>query len=208
MKTYLPILVERSVGESKALVQQFSENYDQQLRANLSQVSCTKGCHNCCYHPITISLLEGLTLYRGLADRHLWTTSLKDLFKATAERTNGLSFEVWLLSMIACPLLGKDGLCGAYEARPFACRITYSVGDPALCHPHEIGEHTRILPKREALERLAAAETPLLKRHQLPHLRMPLAVAVLYGERIAKGELDLEDTEHVVWKDLLDAHHE
>lgn len=207
MKTHLPLLVERTVTQAKAASQELASSFFAQLQSQLSDegITCTKGCHNCCYHPVLLSLLEGVALYRWLSEQRLWTTALKETFKAHADRTRNLSFEVWLLSMIPCPLLTKDGLCGAYEARPFSCQITYSVGDPEQCHPHQIGDNTRIVPKREVLERLANVEVPLLKRHGLNHFRIPMAEAVLYGERIAKGELDLEDSAKTLWVNLIEA---
>jgi len=50
-----------------------------------------------------------------------------------------------------------------------------------------------MIPKREAIEAVTAAEAEVLHRHHLRHVRLPLSIAVLYGERIATGEIELED---------------
>lgn len=164
------------------------------------RIACKKGCHHCCYHPVVITLLEGLSLYYWLKDNHLWTTSLRDKLIEHSTKTWHLSFEVWFMSLIRCPLLSDDGLCTAYESRPFPCRVVYSTGDPHYCHPHRMGDDTQILSRRELFETLAVTETEILRRHRLPHFRLPLATSLLYAERIATGELLLEDTVKVFYE--------
>lgn len=195
-KTRLPILTERSVAEARAAYLDRAKDYEADLQAQLAEdgsyVSCHKGCSNCCYHPVFVTLLEGISLYQYLHENGLWTRTLKEKVKQTADQTHNLSVEVWILSLITCPLLDeKTLLCTAYEARPFSCRVTFSVGDPKSCHPHMLGPG--MLPKREAFESVTGLETEILRRHHLKHFRVPLAVGLLYGERIDRGELDLDD---------------
>lgn len=169
-----------------------AESYEVQLRARLSEVVCKKGCHHCCYHPVYLTVLEGIALYQALQADALWTRSVRERFQEVSNKTWRLAPEVWSLSLIPCPLLDeKAGTCQAYEHRPFQCRITYAIGDPQNCHPHHLGPG--MLPRRDLMEGVAAVEAPLLLRHHLRFIRLPLATAVLFGEKIAEGELELED---------------
>jgi Fe-S-cluster containining protein len=196
MKTRLPLLVERTIAEASVARTNLVCDYDVQLRARLTeeggQLSCKQGCSNCCYHPVYLSLLEGASLYGSLVADGLWTPALKNAFKEASSKTLGLAPEVWSLSLLRCPLLDGDNLCGAYGSRPFACRVTYSIGDPKACHPHNLGPG--MLPKRELLEAVTLMEAPLLQRHGLNHVRVPLATAVLMGEKIVEGDVALEDS--------------
>lgn len=198
----LPILVESSLAEAKLARNDLADKYQSSLQIELANsgdaLSCHKGCANCCYHPVLITLFEGVSLYQWLQYRGLWTHALRESFKQTVQRTWDLSFEVWGMSLIPCPLLDKNKQCRAYEGRPFACQITYSIGDPKNCHPHTLGPG--MLPKRALFEALTVLETPILARHHLQHFRMPLAGAVLYGERIAKGEIELDDCQRALWE--------
>jgi len=195
MKTRLPLLVQRSVAETKSSRAELAQSYELQLRSRLSdigaEITCRKGCSHCCYYPVFLTLLEGIALYQGLKEKGLWSRQLRDAFQRHSDMTRGLASEVWTLSLIACPLLDSKGTCRAYEDRPFACRITYSVGNPSDCHPHVLGPG--MLAKRELFEALTPKETETLNQHHLRHFRIPLSGAVLYGERITNGELELED---------------
>lgn len=193
-KRRLPLATARSIAEAQGARQSLAETYEAQLFPRLAEaqefVACRNGCSNCCLHPVYATLLEGASLYTWLVEQGLWNLTLKRSLQETQERVKGLAVEVWLLSLIPCPLL-KDNACTAYEARPFACRITYSIGDPEDCHPHRMG--TDMLPRRELFEALAVTEERLLRRHHLKHFRIPLAAAILWGERIVKGEVELDD---------------
>ncbi len=201
MKTRLPLLVERSVAGALTARTELAEVYKNRLQGRLAEnglnVTCRKGCHHCCYHPVLVTLFEGISLYLWLHANALWTRPLKDRIRKAAEQTHNLSFDVWSLSLIPCPLL-EGGLCKAYEARPFACQVTVSLGDPQNCHPHSLGPG--ILPKRELFESLTVPETELLRQHHLKHFRIPLASALLYGEKIVRGELALEDAGNALWE--------
>lgn len=197
-KIRLPILVERSVAEASIARTKISQEYDAALRNKLEEgglaLSCTKGCNSCCHYPVMVSIFEGISLYRWLYDNQLWTTSLKKRLAEAVDRVKGLSLEVWLLSMIPCALLTPEGTCSVYQARPFACRVTYSIGDPEYCHPHRMGEDSGMLPKKVLFEVLEQEEAQLLRPHHSPHFRLPLAKALLLGEQVSDGDIALEDT--------------
>lgn len=192
----LPILVARSVAEAKSHTGILSQSYDSYIRQE--EVSCRKGCSNCCYNPVKVTLLEGLRIYDYLCNEGLWSSALKSTLKIHAEKVQGLSLEIWKLGMIECPFL-KDSLCKIYKARPFVCHITYSVGAPEDCHPHSVS-NTGILPRTPMLQAQESLETPLLARHSLAHFRVPLSVALLYADKISKDEISLEDCRQALWQ--------
>lgn len=200
----LPVLVERSLDEAAAARQQAMFDFEQTLRSQGS-VSCRKGCDNCCYHPVLISVLEGVQLYRWLSEHGIWGNQLKAAFQYHQEMTWGLAIEVWLLSMRPCPLL-KDGVCSAYAGRPLSCRATFSVGDPYECHPHQFTAAQGIVAKRDLFEKVAKLESRVLQRHDLKYLRVPLSAAVLLGEQIDKGELGLDEAYEYIVQQTLKQH--
>jgi Fe-S-cluster containining protein len=144
---------------------------------------------------LTISILEGISIYQWLADHHLWTQRLKEKLQEHKEITFDLAPEVWLLSVIPCPLLDQGHRCSVYETRPFLCRTVFSRGDSFYCHPHRLGSNfTGILDRSDEVDALWSAEKKTLKRHGLRPIMLPLSAALLLGERIVKGEVELEET--------------
>lgn len=205
MKYHLPIRVERTVRDAHIARTELATQCERELRSmEDAALTCEKGCHHCCHHPIIISLLEGITIFRWLAENELWTKALRTRFEGVSQQTLGLPIVVWLLSMIPCPLLSDKGLCQAYDARPFICRVTVSVRDPYFCHPHRLSEDTGLVPRSMAIDRLEAAEKPLRKRHAAGGLMLPFAQAVLYGEKICTGDLEFEDVALKLWAELRD----
>lgn len=192
MKRQLPVLVERAFAEVKALQAQASAGFEGGLRHKGAQVSCRKGCSNCCHHPFLITVAEGVLLYRWLAAHGRWSPSTRTRIEEARDKTLGLSFHVWLMSNLACPIL-EDGKCLAYDARPTHCRTTYSMGDPAMCHPHGLGMGEGFIQNLEAIQDFTQDVQAVLKRVGAAGPLMPLAEAVLLGEAIDSGRLDIED---------------
>lgn len=192
MSKRLPVLVEQTLQEASVSRMELTQEFLRQAYAEPGRVSCRKGCSNCCYHPVMMSVLEGITLFRWLQDNGMWTRALKAQLQDAQSRTWGLSIEVWALSAQPCPFL-QDSQCSIYEGRPMACRVTLSKGDPYACHPHRMSLGSGILPKRMTLEENARREALLLKRHGLKFARVPLASAILVGEKVVKGEVEVED---------------
>lgn len=198
MKYKLPVVLEQTVREAEVRRQLVETEFTSQLQAYLSDekehLSCAKGCTNCCYYPLMVSALEGVSLFRWLTEHHRWSRTLRDKFVAAHRMVWGMSASVWMLSLIPCPLLGDDKLCQAYEGRPTMCRATVSVRSPELCHPHEFGAGNTYLPfRRETEEALHQAETDPLRRAHFTAVRMPLATAVLMGEYLCKEDKQPED---------------
>ncbi len=190
MTRRLPILTETSVAETKALRLSIAQDYQLQLQSRTDAISCRPGCHNCCKHPVYLSLLEGVLTYRAIVKQGDWS-KLKPELKEMSRRTWGLSSEVWAMSGLACPLL-KEGLCTIYEARPFSCHVAYSVGSPDNCRPTRFDGS--FLPKSPMIELFSKEESIILQRHKTRLFRLPLASATLWGERIDQGTLALEDS--------------
>lgn len=201
MKLRLPVVVERTIGEVKALQTQTAVEYEQKLRRD-HKLSCGKGCHHCCQHPFLINILEGLLLLRYLKDNGLWTTAMREKVENHRSQTLGLAAEVWLLSGISCPLL-KDGLCQAYEARPLHCRATYSTGSPIMCHPHKLGPETKIVQSTDVIIEYNTKLMSLLKRLGARPILLTVSEALCIAADIEAGSISIEDVIDRYREDLL-----
>jgi Fe-S-cluster containining protein len=197
MSRHLPILTETSIAEAKALKLSIAQGYQLQLQSRTDSISCRPGCHNCCKHPVYLSLLEGVLTYRAIVNQGNWP-KVKPELKEMSRRTWGLSSEIWAMSGLVCPLL-KDGLCTIYEARPFSCHVAYSVGSPDNCRPTRFDGS--FLPKAPMIELFSKEESTILQKHKTRLFRLPLASATLWGERIDQGALTLEDSFRALTKE-------
>lgn len=198
----LPVIAESAIAEVRALQISNHHTFQHDWVQN-SKPTCKKGCSHCCYHPFLITIAEGILLYRWLHDNGKWTAALRKRLEESRNKVLGLSFEVWLLSDVACPLLERD-TCVGYAARPLRCRMLLSVGAPSLCRPAELGVATPLLPSADSLIRFTRNSRAALKRCGVKegHL-MPLAEALFLGELVDTGRLSLQeaDVQHV--RDLI-----
>lgn len=109
----------------------------ERVRARGHTVSCRAGCSTCCSLPVQIGLAEAMVLADAL------DASQRDALAPVAARLRSLAEggdvdaigHRRALSVGPCPLLRDDHTCGAWRARPFACRGAFSTGDPSLCSP-------------------------------------------------------------------------
>jgi len=204
----LPVLLERSIASVKVLQTSGEQDFNQQVLAATTEakkpITCTKGCASCCYHPVMISILEGILIYRWLERKGKFTDELKRKLKSISDQQFGTSYEVWLFSLTPCPLLTSDNLCSAYEVRPFNCRIYYAVSDPHYCHPHRLGTGTEIINRTEALEGFQSKLEALLKEHEVSFRLMPIGAAVLYGAEICAGKLDLGALDRALFGEMIE----
>jgi hypothetical protein len=192
-------LVERAVREAEVDRNDLVLRHAQKLLSQPERVTCGKGCHHCCYYPVTVGLLEGLSIHQGLVERRIWTTFLRKQFEQHAEKTLNLMPAVWFLSMIPCPLLHEDK-CLGYEVRPVTCKVAYSIGDPYYCHPHRLSEATAFGNQKEISEQVFKIEDMILKRFNVTNFQMTISMAVLYAEKVSKGELDIHDIGPDLWQ--------
>ena len=201
----LPVLVERAVHEVEAkrteIAQRFEMNARAQVSAENKTITCRAGCAWCCHHPVLISVLEGIGLYRWLQKKGKWNDKLKAKLREVSDRQYGTTLETWLLALIPCALLDENNKCSAYEARPLICRTYYATSDPYLCHPHRLSEGTSILDRTTAVEPFHAEQARLLRGHKLQLLAVPIGTALLLAERVCTGELDLESVDVEVLKE-------
>lgn len=206
----LPVVVEHSVRSAEAararLVTDFNKEILSETANNKTSVTCYRGCSSCCYHPVVITVLEGVSMYRWLSSSNRWTQALRQDLEAHHRKVVGLDFAVWMLSLIPCPFL-QGSVCSVHEGRPFQCRTTYSIGDPHYCHPHRFNEATEMVQRSKLMRAQDAIEGPLMHKHQQTLVRIPMSSALLIGEKVCKGELDLEDTNFHIglqWAEALD----
>ena len=97
-------------------------------------IACSRGCSYCCSLRVQVQPYEAFTLAAWLR-RNFDAARLARVIarlKSNVERTRELGEERRKRTNIACALLGEDGACTAYEARPAQCRRYHST-DVAPC---------------------------------------------------------------------------
>ena len=200
MKRRLPLAVEKSLASLKNLRLNVANNYQRELSSSDVKVACKKGCSNCCYHPVLITVLEGLLIHRWLVAHGRWSKQIQTLLANHAEKTKDLPFELWFLSMTACPLLDKEGRCSVYEARPEVCRLTYSLAEPENCHPHQISE-TSMLNKQAVLSTYHQEQGKIAQGQGLSMTLLPLSLAILIASKVESGEVELGQIDYTILKE-------
>lgn len=191
----LPLLDERTYADAKVLQVQGGLGFRDELDRAGAHVTCKIGCSACCYHPFLINLLEGVLLYQWLAEHGKWTPELRKRCEVAREQTRDLTYDVWKLAKLSCVLLTSGDRCMAYEGRPFRCRVIHSVGDPAQCDVHRLGPMTPLVNHVVADIEYSKGCQALIRRLGGYGVMMPLADAVLLGEGLMAGKLDLRDAE-------------
>ena len=204
MKRKLPAKVEHAVADVHARSLGLADEFERDLRGAVSEVKtaimCKAGCAHCCSYPLYVSVLEAIPTYRQLRDCGRWTPARRKKLQAHADTTVALAPEIWLLSLIACPLL-DNGSCVAYSTRPLTCRATYSTGDPLRCHPHRMDATPSIIPKTSILEALSKEEIRVFKSLDASLVSMPLSKALLAAEALCEGDLEFDALNAWVYKE-------
>ena len=99
------------------------------VRGHAVKIDCTRGCSHCCSLPVHVGPHEAFTLAAWLR-RHFDSARLAAVItklERNAARTRELGTEARKRSNLPCALLGNDGACTAYEARPAQCRRFHSM---------------------------------------------------------------------------------
>jgi Fe-S-cluster containining protein len=116
----------------EAAVVKFHRRLDEVIDASLAghavKVACTRGCSYCCSLQVQVQPHETFALAAWLR-RHFAPERLAQVMQRlrdNAERTHAMGDEARKRSNLACALLGEDGACTAYEARPAQCRRFHS----------------------------------------------------------------------------------
>ena len=96
-------------------------------------IACSRGCAYCCNLRVQVQPYEAFTLAAWLK-RNFAAGRLAEVverLRSNVARTRELGEEARKRTNIACALLGEDGACTAYEARPAQCRRYHSTAvDP------------------------------------------------------------------------------
>ena len=116
----------------EAAVIRFHRRVDEIIDASMSahavKVACRRGCSFCCSLQVQVQPHETFTLAAWLR-RHFAPDRLAQVMQRlrdNAEKTRAMGDEQRKRSNLACALLGDDGACTAYEARPAQCRRFHS----------------------------------------------------------------------------------
>jgi len=201
---HLPISVESSIGRVDVLRYDLSIKFELKIRSELHklgcQITCGPGCHWCCYHPILISILEGIIIYRWLVGNGKLTLELRNRLKDTAKQQFETSMEILVLSLIPCPFL-CDTKCSIYPTRPLICRAYYAVSDPHYCHPHRLNNETTIINREPIVDSFNIEQRKILRRHKLRLLEIPIGAAILIGERVCNEKIDLDTVDTLILKE-------
>ena len=105
------------------------EVVDATLRGHSLNVACKRGCSYCCSLQVQVAPAEAFTLAEWLRKnfsaerRSAVTARLRD----NAAKTRAMGDAMRKRSNLPCALLGDDGACTAYEARPAQCRRFHSM---------------------------------------------------------------------------------
>ncbi|MEO7813704.1 MAG: YkgJ family cysteine cluster protein [Usitatibacter sp.] len=97
------------------------------------RLACERGCSYCCHLRVDVQPYEAFAL-AGWLRRSFDATRLAAVIarlRSNVKRTRSLGVEARKRTNLACALLGDDGACSAYEARPAQCRRCHSTSvDP------------------------------------------------------------------------------
>lgn len=128
----------RDAAKLGGAVVRFHRHVDEVLershRAHATAVACRRGCSLCCHMQVEVLPPEAFSLAAWLR-RHLAPPALAAVtqrLRANVERIRAIGIEARKRANLACALLGPDGACTAYEARPAQCRRFHST-DLATC---------------------------------------------------------------------------
>ena len=110
-------------------------------QAHPDQVTCTKGCRDCCLGLFDISIADRDLLREGLAAADAATrrdiearaaklmAALREKFPDLEDSLDGLTEReiddiTDALGNVECPVLGREGECRLYAHRPLVCRLS------------------------------------------------------------------------------------
>jgi Fe-S-cluster containining protein len=161
--------------------------------------ACGPRCSACCTDLPPILPVEALRMARALHGRPDGTKRLQRsveqarAFQAMLQVHIGRAVQLdstdtvyretqlaWRRLGHPCPVLGDDGNCSAYEARPVSCRAHVHVEDPAHCEPNSprflIAERPTLWghPRECEVELALAAISGLLDLPVVPNLQWGL----------------------------------
>lgn len=117
---------------AKAVVtfyRRIDEVIDATVRGHAVTMACTRGCNYCCHLRLTVQPHEAFALAAWIkshfsAER---IAGVVERLRGNARATTAMGVEARKRSNMRCALLGEDGSCTVYEARPAQCRRYHSL---------------------------------------------------------------------------------
>ena len=102
--------------------------------AHATRIACARGCSLCCHMQVEVLPPEAFSLAQWLRARFAPATLARvvERLRANVDRIREIGPAARKRSNLPCALLGADGACTAYEARPAQCRRFHST-DLATC---------------------------------------------------------------------------
>ncbi len=105
-------------------------------------LTCKKGCFSCCYESVYVTREEAKLLVdyvrnQGRDALDALRAKVKDWMRrfmlSDSWDTNMPAAVAYRSLRLACPILGEDGACTAYEVRPIGCRMHMTKFPKAQC---------------------------------------------------------------------------
>ncbi len=99
------------------------------VRGHAVAIACTRGCDYCCHLRLTVQPHEAFALAAWMR-RNFSAARVTEVIvrlRANAAATVAMGVEARKRTNMRCALLGDDGACTAYEARPAQCRRYHSM---------------------------------------------------------------------------------
>lgn len=125
-------------------------------------VTCRAGCTACCHdNPRGVTGVELLRLRGAIARLPDGAAVLKRFATLAAEATDEAT---WRAKKRPCPLLGEDGRCRTYAARPVACRAFVAMSPAPWCDPEHPRYAERLNPHLDPPDVLVLALRVLSER--------------------------------------------
>lgn len=128
----------RDAPRLAAAVVRFHKRVDEVVDATIQghavKIACSRGCSYCCSLQVQVLPHETFPLADWLR-RHFDPQRLAEVtarLRDNAAKTRAMGDAARKRSNLACALLGDDGACTAYEARPAQCRRFHSI-DVEIC---------------------------------------------------------------------------
>lgn len=160
-RRFAAVLGKRNRERMRAVVRSSFARHAEVVAANVPRrpVACSRGCDHCCRLYVSATAPELFLLAEHVAGLPDATrTAIESRVAEAAVAVAGRSTRERALLDLACPMLGPDGACQAYEARPLACRA-YGSFDRGAC---ERGRADPGEPVEVPTPRVAAAMRRLL----------------------------------------------
>ena len=104
--------------------------------------ACARGCTHCCWLRVEITSAEAALLATALPEGD----PRRERVAARAADVGKLGRDERLRKRVPCALLGDDGACSVYAARPLACRAATSLDAGACARALESGDASGELP--------------------------------------------------------------